>query len=119
MSEQRRQFSALALKEFVPFEDGMPALKGNELAELRKELGGGWTVIEQHHLEKEYKFRDFGEALGFTNRIGELAESLDHHPDIFLTWGKVKITIWTHKANGLTEGDFVFAAKADMVLDVE
>ena len=68
-----------------------------------------------HQLEKEYLFTDFREALAFTNRVGELAEAQGHHPDIYLAWGKVKLTLWTHKVNGLTETDFVFAAKADQL----
>jgi 4a-hydroxytetrahydrobiopterin dehydratase len=70
-------------------------------------------VIDEHHLEKAYPFKDFREALAFTNRVGELAEEQSHHPDIHLAWGKVRLTIWTHKIDGLTESDFIFAAKAD------
>jgi 4a-hydroxytetrahydrobiopterin dehydratase len=88
-------------------------LSGQELARLARELGGGWQVVEERQLEKEYRFKDFRGALGFTNKIGELAEAQGHHPDIYLAWGKVKLTIWTHKINGLTESDFVLAAKAD------
>lgn len=108
--------SALAEKECVPCKGGVPPLKGSDLARLAAELGGGWQVSREHHLEKEFKFKDFREALGFTNKIGELAESQGHHPDIYLAWGKVKLTIWTHKIDGLTESDFVFAAKADQLL---
>jgi 4a-hydroxytetrahydrobiopterin dehydratase len=72
-------------------------------------------VIEGHHLEKEYRFHDFREALGFTNRVGELAEEQGHHPDIELAWGRVKLTVWTHKIDGLTESDFIWAAKADQL----
>jgi 4a-hydroxytetrahydrobiopterin dehydratase len=64
-------------------------------------------------LEKEYKFKNFREALDFTNRVGELAEEQGHHPDIYLAWGKVRLTVWTHKIDGLSESDFVLAAKAD------
>ncbi len=77
------------------------------------ELGNDWQVIKGHHLEKEYSFQNFAEALAFTNKVGALAEEIFHHPDIFLTWGKVKIRIWTHKIDGLNEADFIFAAKAD------
>jgi len=91
-------------------------LKGQELVRLARELGGGWQVVEERQLAKEYKFKDFREALGFTNKVGELAEAQGHHPDIFLAWGKVKLTIWTHKVNGLTESDFVLAAKADKLM---
>ena len=91
-------------------------MKGKDLARLTGELDGGWQVVDDRQLEKEYRFKDFREALDFTNRIGELAEAQGHHPDIFLAWGKVKLTIWTHKINGLTESDFVLAAKADRLL---
>jgi 4a-hydroxytetrahydrobiopterin dehydratase len=94
----------------------MPPLKGAELAKLAGELGGGWQVVAEHQLEKEYKFKDFREALAFTNKVGALAEAQEHHPDIYLTWAKVKLTIWTHKIDGLTESDFVMAAKADKLL---
>ncbi len=105
--------SALAEKECVPCKGGVPPLKGGELGRFGAELGGGWRVIEEHHLEKEFKFDDFKQALAFTNRVGGLAEEQNHHPDILLAWGKVKVTIWTHKINGLTESDFVFAAKVE------
>lgn len=106
----------LALKDCVPCKGGVPPLEGEELTRLQKELDGDWDVVEGHHLEKHYQFSDFREALAFTNRVGELAEEQGHHPDIYLAWGKVKIEIWTHKINGLTESDFVFAAKADKAL---
>ena len=91
-------------------------MRGNDLAKPAGELGGGWQVVAEHQLEKEYKFKDFREALAFTNKVGELAEAQQHHPDIYLTWGKVKLTVWTHKIDGLTESDFVLAAKADKLL---
>ena len=105
--------AGLAEKECVPCKGGVPPLKGNDLAKLAGQLNGGWQVVNDHHLEKEYKFKDFRDALAFTNRVGELAEAQGHHPDIYLTWGKVKLTIWTHQNNGLTESDFILAAKAD------
>ena len=109
--------SALAEKECVPCKGGTPPLKGQDLASLQQQLKPGWQVVREHHLEKEYKFKDFREALDFTNKVGELAEAQGHHPDIYLSWGKVKLTIWTHKIDGLTESDFVLAAKADDLLD--
>ncbi len=105
----------LAKMECVPCKGGVPPLKGKELADLLEQLGGGWRVADDHHLEKEYRFRNFREALAFTNRVGELAEAQGHHPDIYLAWGKVRLTVWTHKIDGLTESDFVFAAKADAI----
>jgi 4a-hydroxytetrahydrobiopterin dehydratase len=103
----------LAERECAPCKGGMSSLKGTELQKLARELGNGWRVVEEHHLEKEYKFNNFREALNFTNQIGELAETQGHHPDIYLAWGKVRLTLWTHKVDGLTESDFVFAAKAE------
>ena len=108
--------SALAEKECIPCKGDVPPLKGQELTKVANELNGGWRVIHEHHLEKEYKFKNFREALEFTNKVGELAESQGHHPDIYLAWGQVKLTIWTHKIDGLTESDFVMAAKADKLL---
>jgi len=105
--------NALAEKQCVPCEGGVAPLKGKDLAKLAGELNGGWRVVEERQLEKEYKFVNFRDALAFTNQIGELAEAQGHHPDIYLAWGKVKLTVWTHKINGLTESDFVLAAKAD------
>lgn len=105
--------SELASKQCVPCRGGVPPLQGDELATYQQQLGGGWQVVNEHHLEKEYTFDDFRQALDFTVQVGEMAEEQDHHPDILLTWGLVKVTIWTHKIDGLTESDFVFAAKAD------
>jgi 4a-hydroxytetrahydrobiopterin dehydratase len=106
----------LASRQCIPCKGGVPALKGDALRSLRDQLGDGWQVIDEHHLSKGYDFPDFREALGFTNRVGEMAEQQGHHPDILLAWGKVEITVWTHKIDGLTESDFIFAAKADRVL---
>ena len=105
--------SDLADKVCTPCRGGVPPLAGAELDELSARLGGGWQVVDGHHLEKEYRFDDFRQALGFTNRIGELAEEVNHHPNIFLTWGRVRVELWTHKIDGLNEADFVWAAKAD------
>ena len=106
---------ALAEKECAAYQGAVAALKGSELTKMKLELDGGLQVVKEHHLEKEYKFKDFRQALDFTNKVGELAEAQGHHPDIYLAWGKVKIMIWTHKVDGLTESDFVLAAKIDQV----
>ncbi len=105
--------SDLAKKTCIPCKGGFPPLKGTKLDALMEKLKNDWKIIKEHHLEKEYSFKNFKEALSFTIKIGELAENQGHHPDIFLAWGKVKLTIWTHKIDGLTESDFIFAAKAD------
>ena len=105
----------LAQKECVPCKGGIPPLKGKELQKLLNQLGD-WEVIDEHHLAKTYKFPNFVTALAFVNRIGELAERIGHHPDLTLAWGKVGVEIWTHKINGLTESDFIFAAKTDALM---
>lgn len=102
----------LAERECVPCRGGVPPLKGEEIQQLSAQLDG-WQVINEHHLQKTYVFKDFRTALDFVNRIGELAEEQGHHPDICFGWGKADITIWTHKIDGLTESDFVLAAKID------
>ena len=103
----------LAKKKCVPCKGGVPPLKGKELKKLLEAVNNGWRLVREHHLEKEYKFEDFREALDFTNQVGEMAERQNHHPDIYLAWGKAKVTIWTHKIDGLTESDFIMAAKID------
>ena len=108
--------SDLAKKPCIPCKGGVPPLKGAKLDDLLEKLKNDWKIIKEHHLEKEYSFKNFKEALNFTIKVGELAENQGHHPDIFLAWGKVKLTIWTHKIDGLTESDFIFAAKADKEL---
>ena len=106
--------SDLAAKTCVPCRGGVPPLKGEELTRLQKQVDG-WDIIEEHHITKTFAFPDFRGALKFVNRVGELAEEQGHHPDILLAWGKVDITTWTHKINGLTESDFVLAAKIDQL----
>jgi 4a-hydroxytetrahydrobiopterin dehydratase len=103
----------LASRECVPCRGGVPPLDDAEIGRFLTDLGGDWTVVDGHHIEKEYRFKNFREALEFVNRVGELAEAVGHHPDIELGWGRVKLTLFTHKIDGLHESDFVFAAKAD------
>jgi len=103
---------SLVEKHCVPCRGGVPALKGEELEKLKAQVSG-WQVIKEHHLAKSYGFPDFQKALDFVNRVGSLAEAEGHHPDLYLSWGKVDIQIWTHKIDGLTESDFILAAKID------
>ena len=108
--------SELASLECVACKGGTPPLKGEPLHSWEARLGNDWKVVDEHHLEKEFKFKDFRQALDFTQRVGELAEQVNHHPDLCLSWGKAKVTLWTHKIGGLSETDFVFAAKVDALL---
>ena len=104
--------SGLSSKDCVPCRGGVPPLAGEEIQRLLAQLNG-WEVVLEHHLKKNYGFANFAEALKFVNRVGELAEEQGHHPDICFGWGKVEVTIWTHKIDGLTESDFILAAKID------
>jgi 4a-hydroxytetrahydrobiopterin dehydratase len=105
---------SLADKTCVPCKGGVPPLKGDALNTLNKELPD-WEVVGEHHLHKVFRFPDFQKALDFVNRAGAIAEEQGHHPDILLVWGKAEVTIFTHKIDGLTESDFVLAAKIDQV----
>jgi len=105
----------LSKKNCIPCKGEVPPLKGKALAHLHRQLAVGWKVIDEHHLERDYQFKNFREALDFTNKIGEIAEQEGHHPNIILSYGKVKIQIWTHKIDGLTESDFILAAKYDNI----
>ncbi|MFN2453196.1 MAG: 4a-hydroxytetrahydrobiopterin dehydratase [Pyrinomonadaceae bacterium] len=96
----------------VPCRGGVPPLKGVEIKEFAGQLKS-WDVIEEHHLRKIYAFENFRDALEFVNRVGALAEEQGHHPDICFGWGRAEVTIWTHKIDGLTESDFILAAKID------
>ena len=102
--------SDLASKTCVPCRGGTPPLKGEELDDLRRQVPE-WEVVEEHHLRRRFRFKNFREALGFVNRVGELAEEQGHHPDVRFGWGYAEVTVYTHKIDGLTESDFILAAK--------
>jgi 4a-hydroxytetrahydrobiopterin dehydratase len=104
--------SNLADKHCVPCRGGVPPLKGDELRQYTDQLSG-WNVIDEHHITKTFQFPDFKQALEFVNRAGAVAEAEGHHPDILLTWGKAEVKTYTHKIDGLTESDFILAAKID------
>ena len=82
-------------------------------SELLRELGDGWRLNDAGHLEREYRVRDFRQAMELANKVAEIAEQEGHHPDLRVAWGRCAVEIWTHKIKGLTESDFYFAAKAD------
>ena len=104
--------SELSSKTCVPCRGGVPPLGGRELEVLAQQVPA-WSVVEGHHITRTFAFPDFRQALNFVNKVGELAEQQGHHPDILLSWGKAEVTTWTHKINGLTESDFILAAKID------
>ncbi len=108
----------LAERNCVPCRGGVPSLKGKDLGDLHRQLAepAQWHVVKEHHITRNFKFPDFRSALAFVNRVGELAEEQGHHPDILLGWGRVEVTLWTHAVDGLTESDFILAAKIDQLL---
>ena len=103
----------LASRDCVPCKGGVPPLGADAIAPLLGQVDGDWEAVEGHHLARTYRFKNFAEALAFTNGVGEVAESQNHPPDIHLAWGRVTVEIWTHKIDGLHESDFIFAAKCD------
>lgn len=105
--------SDLASKSCAACRGGVPPLRGEQIGPLLAQLDPGWRVEGEHHLKREFHFPDFAGALAFVNRVGALAEAEGHHPDIYLTWGKAAVSIWTHKIDGLSEADFILAAKID------
>ena len=106
---------SLADKQCVPCKGGVAPLKGEQLEQLEEQVKD-WQVVDEHHLVKMYKFPDFRKALDFVNSVGAIAEEQGHHPDLYLAWGKVEVKIWTHKVDGLTESDFILAAKMDKLI---
>ncbi len=107
--------SQLAEKQCVPCRGGVPPLEAERVTVLLGQIDG-WSAERNHHISRTFKFPDFASALSFVNRVGAIAEAQNHHPNIYLTWGEVRIDIWTHKIDGLTESDFVLAAKVDAAL---
>ena len=99
-------------KSCVPCRGGVPPMSPGEVASMLAQVEG-WEAPQAHHLAKTFRFPDFKAALAFVDRVGAMAEDQGHHPDLHLAWGKVTVEIWTHKIDGLTESDFVFAAKCD------
>ena len=106
--------SELAERACIPCRGGVPPLRAAEIDALLQKLPLGWHAVDEHHIEKTFDFRNFRQALAFTNEVGKIAEEQQHHPDIHLSWGRVRLEIWTHKIDGLTESDFILAAKCDV-----
>lgn len=106
--------SDLARRSCVPCRGGVPALSAERIRPLLEQVPG-WKVVRSHHLKREFCFPDFAAALRFVNRVGRLAEQEQHHPDLLLAWGRVVVTLWTHKIDGLTESDFILAAKINQL----
>ena len=111
--ENKSNTTKLSQKVCTPCRGGVNPMTEPQISEYLKMLQEDWTVIEANRLERTFKFKNFSEALDFTNKVGQLAEQQQHHPDIHLAWGKVKVQLWTHKIGGLHENDFILAAGID------
>jgi 4a-hydroxytetrahydrobiopterin dehydratase len=105
----------LAKRHCVPCHGGTPRLTGEELSFMSAQVDGDWEVLGEQKIRRAFRFPDFASALAFVNQVGALAEAEGHHPDILLAWGKVEIELWTHAIGGLSESDFVLAAKIDVI----
>ena len=103
---------SLTQRHCVPCKGGVPPLRGEALQKFSAQLPD-WKVVAEHHITKTFVFSDFKTALAFVNRAGAVAEAEGHHPDLLLTWGRVDVKTYTHKIDGLTESDFILAAKID------
>ncbi|MGA8576172.1 MAG: 4a-hydroxytetrahydrobiopterin dehydratase [Candidatus Cybelea sp.] len=111
----------LAQRACIPCRGGVPPLDDNQFAPLLAQLGDGWRVVERNDskrgsvkiLTRTYTFENFAQAMAAAVRIGAMAEEQQHHPDLHVSWGRLAVEVWTHKIGGLTESDFIFAAKCD------
>ena len=106
---------SLADKKCVPCEGGVIPMSQKAAEMLLQQIKDAWSLNDKGHLEAEFKFKTFRQALDFANKVGDIAEEEGHHPDLYVGWGKCRIEIWTHKIQGLTESDFILAAKIDAV----
>ena len=108
-------FLSLHDNECIPCKGGVPPLNSKQIDPLLQQLGLDWSVVGQHHIERIWGFEDFKAALEFVNSAGDICEKQAHHADFELGWGRVKVSIWTHKIDGLTESDFFLAAKINQI----
>lgn len=107
----------LAEQKCKPCSGDTPPLEGEELQSYKKRVDERWELIDDHHLKRDYDFKNFRQALDFTVKIGEMSEEEGHHSEIVLTWGKVSVTVYTHAIDGLSDNDFIWAAKADQLYE--
>lgn len=108
---------SLADNQCVPCRGGVPPMPAERARELLGQLAEGWELNASGHLERRFSLANFLDAMGFANRIAEIAEQQNHHPDLHVAWGRCIVEIWTHKIAGLTESDFYLAAKVDRAYD--
>ena len=109
----------LARRQCIPCKGGIPPLAPDRIESLRRQVSRDWKLIDDHHLERDFRVKDFRQALALANRFGEIAEGQNHHPDLLVSWGKLRVTLFTHAINGLHENDFIHAARIDALLRSE
>ncbi len=107
----------LKSKKCIPCKGGIPPLTPEQIAEYTPHIAPEWTVVEHHHLQRSFRFKNFVETMGFVNMMAAIAEAEDHHPDFCVSYGRVDVRIWTHAVDGLTESDFILAAKIEALVD--
>lgn len=107
--------SDLTSKKCVPCESGAPPLNKEEIEKLEDQIASEWNILENKKLERKFKFGDFKESMSFVNEVADIAEAEQHHPDIKIFYSLVTITLWTHAVGGLSENDFILAAKIDKI----
>ena len=107
----------LADKTCIPCKGGVPPLDANSCEVLLQKLGNEWSLNTDGHLYKAYQFNDFTSAMELANQITDIAEQQGHHPDLHISWGSCGVEIWTHKISGLSESDFILAAKIERLID--
>lgn len=105
----------LLQKKCKPCEGGVPPLSGEELAKYQKEVSEEWKVIDGKKIHREFSFKNFAEAMNLANKIAEIADEENHHPDLIISYGKVVVELSTHAIKGLSENDFILAAKIDAI----
>ncbi len=113
MTQSGAQPTGLTTKRCVPCEAGTPPLSRTEIEKYLSQVGAGWALEEDKLLTKQFTFRDFVATMKFVNRVADIAEAEGHHPDIHICYNKVKFDLWTHAIKGLSENDFILAAKIE------
>ncbi len=103
----------LSKKKCVPCEGGIPALNPEEIAKYKELISDDWKVVENNKLSKEFYFVSYRQTIDFINKVADLAEAEGHHPVLHIYFGRAVIELWTHAINGLSENDFILAAKID------
>lgn len=103
----------LSKKKCIPCEGGIPPLDRARVAEYQKHIQPEWRLTSDSKISREYSFKDYRNTIGFVNRVADLAEEEGHHPVMHVYYSKVVIELWTHAIGGLSENDFILAAKID------